>query len=184
MARDTQMPTARDDLATGSRPATADSQRADNRPDMTTAERRLPAAMPLHAITTLHGEAGLQERFAIEIASFPDDDRRRAAQALELATRLHASDRRQREPYANHLLRVTIRVITYYGVRDTDVICAALLHDAVEDHTTELATSGERKMHWLRWPRNPGIGWPGWLRRSPTRRTNRDVIVTSSTAST
>ena len=109
---------------------------------MTTAERRLLAAMPLHAITTLHGEAGLRERFAIEIASFSDDDRRRAARALELAARLHAGDRRQREPYVNHLLRVAIRIITYYGVRDTDVICAALLHDAVEDHAQELAAGG------------------------------------------
>jgi hypothetical protein len=94
MASETQMPTARDALAAGPRPATADSQRADDRADMTTPERRLLAAMPLHAITTLHGEAGLRERFAIEIASFSDDDRHRAARALELAARLHAGDRR------------------------------------------------------------------------------------------
>jgi HD domain len=137
MTSETQMPTAH------GTPTTADSHRADDRADMTTAERRLLAAMPLHAITALHGEAGLRERFAIEIASFSDDDQHRAARALELAARLHAGDRRQREPYVNHLLRVAIRIITYYGVREADVICAALLHDAVEDHTTELATSGE-----------------------------------------
>ena len=34
----------------------------------------------------------------------------------------------------NHLLRVAIRILSYYGVRDPDVVCAALLHDAVEDH--------------------------------------------------
>jgi len=28
-------------------------------------ERRLLVAMPLHAITALHGEAGLRERFAM-----------------------------------------------------------------------------------------------------------------------
>ena len=33
-------------------------------------ERRLLATMPLHAITALHGEAGLRERFALEIAGF------------------------------------------------------------------------------------------------------------------
>ena len=109
---------------------------------MSEGERRLLAAMPLHAITALHGEAGLRERFAIEIASLPDGDRLRAERALELATRLHAGDRRQREPYVNHLLRVAIRIITYYGVRDADVICAALLHDAVEDHADELADDG------------------------------------------
>jgi len=120
-------------------------QRADDRADMTTAERRLLAAMPLHAITALHGEAGLRERFAIEIASFSDDDQRRAARALELAARLHAGDRRQREPYVNHLLRVAIRIITYYGVRDADVICAALLHDTVDDHARELAAAGSQQ---------------------------------------
>jgi hypothetical protein len=63
--------------------------------------------------------------------------------ALDLASRLHAADRRDREPYVNHLLRVAIRIMSYYGVRDADVICAALLHDAVEDHPAELAGSGQ-----------------------------------------
>jgi HD domain len=105
-------------------------------------ERRLLATMPLHAITSLHGEAGLRERFAIETERLPEPDRARAGRALDLAARLHAGDRRQREPYVNHLLRVAIRIITYYGVTDGDVICAALLHDAVEDHAADLAPGG------------------------------------------
>ena len=108
-------------------------------------ERRLLAAMPLHAITALHGEVGLRERFATEIASFPKADRLAAESALELAARLHAADRRQREPYVNHLLRVATRIITYYGVRDADVVCAALLHDAVEDHAADLAPGGSHQ---------------------------------------
>jgi HD domain len=136
------MPTARGASAAGRRQAGADSQLADERGEMTAGERRLLAAMPLHAITALHGEAGLRERLAIEIASFPGGDRLRCERALDLAARLHAGDRRQREPYVNHLLRVSTRIITYYGVRDTDVICAALLHDAVEDHAGELAANG------------------------------------------
>jgi len=102
-------------------------------------QRRLLATMPLHAITSTYGEAGLRERFATEIASWPEPDRRRMERALDLAARLHAADRRDREPYLNHLLRVAIRIMVYYGVRDTDVICAALLHDSVEDHPAELA---------------------------------------------
>ena len=102
-------------------------------------QRRLLATMPLHAITSTYGEAGLRERFAAEIASWPEPDRRRMKRALDLAARLHAADRRDREPYLNHLLRVAIRIMVYYGVRDTDVICAALLHDSVEDHPAELA---------------------------------------------
>src|SRR3569833_2234691 len=83
---------------------------------------RMLMSMPLHAITEVYGEAGLRERLP-----------------LELAARLHADDRRVREPYLNHLLRVAIRIIKYYGVRDVDVLTAALLHDAVEDHPAELA---------------------------------------------
>jgi len=95
--------------------------------------------MPLHAITSTYGEPGLRERFAIELESWPGDDRRRLNRALELASRLHADDRREREPYINHPLRVAIRIMSHYGVRDADVVSAALLHDVVEDHAAELA---------------------------------------------
>src|SRR5580700_1333956 len=101
--------------------------------------QRLVATMPLHAITSTYGEPGLRDRFAAEIASWPEADRERMEAALALAGRLHAADRRDREPYINHLLRVAIRIISYYRVRDADVVCAALLHDAVEDHAAELA---------------------------------------------
>jgi hypothetical protein len=142
VVRDAGTPAARGQVAAGQQQAGADGQRPGGRDELSRGERRLLAAMPLHAITAVHGEAGLRERFAIEIASFPDGERLRAELALELAARLHAGDRRQREPYVNHLLRVAIRIITYYSVRDADVICAALLHDAVEDHAEELADSG------------------------------------------
>src|SRR5258708_32187213 len=107
-----------------------------------TAERRLLAQMPLHAITSVHGEPGLRERLAIETASFPPADRDRVQQALALASRLHAADRRQREPYLNHLLRVTIRVISHYRAADPDLAAAAPLHDAAEDHASNLAPGG------------------------------------------
>jgi hypothetical protein len=109
------------------------------------AERRLLAQMPLHAITSVHGEAGLRERLLMEIAQFPAADRARAGEALALASRLHARDRRQREPYSNHLLRVTIRILSHYRVSDPDVACAALLHDAVEDHAEGIAPGGTRQ---------------------------------------
>jgi hypothetical protein len=116
---------------------------------MDSGERRLLAAMPLHAITAARGEEGLRERLAIEIAGLPTPARARISRALALAGRLHAADRRQREPYVSHLLRVAIRISSYYQVRDPDVLCAALLHDAVEDHAAELAGGG------------PGGGGPG-----------------------
>jgi hypothetical protein len=109
------------------------------------AASRLLAKMPLHAITSVHGEAGLRGRLLIEIAQFPTADRARVIDALALASRLHARDRRQREPYANHLLRVTIRILSHYQVTDPDVICAALLHDAVEDHAEDIEPGGARE---------------------------------------
>jgi Helix-turn-helix domain/HD domain len=106
------------------------------------ADLRLITVMPLHAVTAMYGEQGLRARFAAEIARFPDPAREQAARALQLAGDLHAADRRQREPYVNHLLRVALRIICHYGVDDIDVICAALLHDAVEDHAGGLAAGG------------------------------------------
>src|SRR6185437_1469305 len=114
----------------------------DAGPGLAPAERRLLAAMPLHAITSVHGEAGLRERLLMETARFSPADQGRATDALALASRLHAADRRQREPYASHLLRVTIRILSHYRVSDPDVACAALLHDAVEDHAASIDPGG------------------------------------------
>jgi (p)ppGpp synthase/HD superfamily hydrolase len=100
---------------------------------------RMLLSMPLHAITEIYGEAGLRDRFALELEKFPAPDSERLEEALALASDLHANDRRVREPYLNHLLRVAIRILRYYGIHDVDVLVAALLHDAVEDHPAELA---------------------------------------------
>jgi HD domain len=106
-------------------------------------ERRIVEHMPLHAITSLYGERGLRERFATETARHCDaTGRRQIKQALQLAGRLHSLDHRQREPYVNHLLRVALRIIVHYDVSDPDVICAALLHDTVEDHADDLSPAG------------------------------------------
>ncbi|MFF4874621.1 MULTISPECIES: HD domain-containing protein [unclassified Micromonospora] len=96
-------------------------------------------SMPMHAITEIHGEPGLLERFRLEVLQFDDHARARLTAALDLAADLHRDDRRVREPYLNHLLRVAIRLMHHYQVRDVDVIVAGLLHDAVEDHPADLA---------------------------------------------
>jgi (p)ppGpp synthase/HD superfamily hydrolase len=103
---------------------------------MDSAARRYLATMPLHAITEIYGEEGLRERFAIEAARLADE---RIADALVLAGHLHRDDRRVREPYVNHLLRVATRLLHHYRVDDPDVIVAGVLHDTVEDHPHELA---------------------------------------------
>lgn len=103
------------------------------------------ATMPMHAITEIHGEPGLLERFRLEIRAFDAEARERLTEALDLAAELHRDDRRVREPYLNHLLRVAIRIISHYRVSDPDVVCAALLHDAVEDHPGGLAPDGGQR---------------------------------------
>jgi hypothetical protein len=104
---------------------------------------QLILAMPLHAITEVYGEDGLRQRFLLEVQQFPDSDQFRLEEALELASQLHRDDRRSREPYMNHLLRTAVRILCYYEVTDVDVVVAAVLHDAVEDHPDELAAGAD-----------------------------------------
>ncbi len=120
----------------------------------------------------------------MEIGQFPAADRGRTQSALALASWLHAQDWRQREPYAHHVLRVTIRILSHYRVTDADVACAALLHDAVEDHAAGLAPGGTRQGAWPRWPGGSATAPPPWSPRSPTPAGNTAATSTSSTAST
>jgi (p)ppGpp synthase/HD superfamily hydrolase len=105
--------------------------------------------MSIGAVTEVHGSEGLHALFDAEAdQAFADTAAREAFQrAKRLAVLLHNHDLRDREPYINHLLRVAIRIIRYYEVREADVVVAALLHDAVEDHPrslADLATDAER----------------------------------------
>lgn len=121
----------------------------------------LPAAYvraaPLHAVTEVYGEEGLRLRFAQEIGPLPAGDRAVLADALALVSDLHRDDRREREPYVNHLLRVAIRIVHYYRVRDPDVLCAALLHDAVEDHPADLGGDAAAALATLAGRYNPRV---------------------------
>ncbi|MBR7835796.1 HD domain-containing protein [Actinospica durhamensis] len=116
--------------------------------------RKKLLTMPIHIVSSRYGLPGLRELLSAEIEeseraeAFTDAERARIARAERLGSLLHAQDRRVSEPYANHLLRVAIRIIRRYQVSDTDVICAALLHDSVEDHPLDLAalaTDAERE---------------------------------------
>ncbi|MFC8043087.1 HD domain-containing protein [Nocardia sp. NPDC057353] len=104
---------------------------------MGTPEAGVLAVMPLHTISDVYGEAGLRERLLGEVAELPG--RERVLAALDLAAELHRDDRYGREPYLSHLLRVAIRIVSHYEVRDATPVIAGLLHDSVEDHAPELA---------------------------------------------
>jgi (p)ppGpp synthase/HD superfamily hydrolase len=61
--------------------------------------------------------------------------------AARLASQWHASQRRKgadKEPYVNHLIEVG-DLVAGAGASE-DVICAALLHDAIEDQGISAAT--------------------------------------------
>jgi len=73
----------------------------------------------------------------------------------------------QREPYANHLLRVAIRILSHYRVSDPDVACAALRHDVVEDHAAGLAPAALSRWPWRCWPGGSAAAPPPWSPRSP-----------------
>jgi hypothetical protein len=120
-------------------------QTSRGQPQLNTLEGRLLAMMPLHAITAVHGEDGLRDRLLIEAGWFSAAERGRIQAVLALMVRLHERDRRQREPYACHPLRVTIRILSHYRVTDPGVACAALLHDTVEDHAGDIAPGGSRQ---------------------------------------
>jgi hypothetical protein len=96
-------------------------------------------AMPLHAITEIYGETGLRRRLVLELDDLPPTTRDTVRHAQRWAARLHAGQRRTREPYVNHLLRVALRIVCYYRVTDPEVLVAALLHDAVEDRSWAMA---------------------------------------------
>ncbi|MFC3962964.1 HD domain-containing protein [Nocardia jiangsuensis] len=104
---------------------------------MGTPEAAILAVMPLHTISEVYGEDGLRGRLLGEVAELPG--RERVLAALDLAAELHRDDSYGREPYLSHLLRVAIRIVSHYEVRDADPVIAGLLHDSVEDHAPELA---------------------------------------------
>ena len=141
-------------------------------------EKRLLATMPLHAITVVHGEDGLRERLLIETLRFPDEQRVRIDAALVLMSRLHEQDRRQRESYACHPLRVTIRILSHYRVADPDVACAALLHDTVEDHYRDIAPEPSRSAQPRGATAPPTPSWPS-SKASDYANTHRPLTATT-----
>jgi hypothetical protein len=94
-------------------------------------------------------------------------------------------DRRQREPYASHPLRVAIRILSHYRARDPDVACAALLYDMVEDHAADITPASTPQAALTVLARMFGArAPPGWSPQSPTPPGSPDATSTSSTAST
>lgn len=101
--------------------------------------------MPIHNISEVYGEAGLYARFDLELQRFDSEERLMLKSARDLALELHGQDRRGRDPYNNHILRSSIRVVSpyHYDVADPEIVAGTLLHDSVEDHAEELSHLGD-----------------------------------------
>ena len=59
--------------------------------------------------------------------------------AVAFAAEKHRTQRRkdsEASPYINHLIALTNVLANEGGVTDTDVLCAAVLHDTIEDTKT------------------------------------------------
>jgi guanosine-3',5'-bis(diphosphate) 3'-pyrophosphohydrolase len=64
----------------------------------------------------------------------PAPTRDAVANAVEVATRYHGDQRRPTgAPYLEHLLEALEVLVRGAGVTDPDILCAAVLHDVVED---------------------------------------------------
>jgi guanosine-3',5'-bis(diphosphate) 3'-pyrophosphohydrolase len=77
-------------------------------------------------------------------------------QAVALATRAHHGQLRKdnRTPYVSHPFRVAMVVCQVFGFHDVELLTAAVLHDAIEDTTTDyddiIAAFGQNVAEWVR----------------------------------
>ena len=84
----------------------------------------------------------LWEEFHLAVESvgeLKEENRQAIRVATDLATNLHKDQKpRPDGPYINHVLRVSTRLISEYGVYDPELIISAVLHDVVEDQSVKL----------------------------------------------
>ncbi|HEV8386487.1 MAG TPA: HD domain-containing protein [Nitrososphaera sp.] len=86
-----------------------------------------------------------KEGFARLIRSFENtEDVVKLTRAFGLATKIHKNQLFNKELYINHPLRVAMILVEELQVRDTDLICAALLHDAADASQEEVQECGDR----------------------------------------
>ena len=67
-------------------------------------------------------------------------------EAVAFAARAHRHQLRKdgKTPYVSHVVRVALTVTQVFGCDDETVLCAALLHDTIEDTTTDYDDLAER----------------------------------------
>jgi guanosine-3',5'-bis(diphosphate) 3'-pyrophosphohydrolase len=85
------------------------------------------------------------ERARPELAALvPAETVQRVSEAVEFARRWHGEQKRPTgAPYLDHLLEAVEVLVRGAGIYDQDILCAAVLHDVVEDTPCTLAEVSE-----------------------------------------
>ena len=85
-----------------------------------------------------------KKRFRNFLKDFSEEEKERILKAYKLSDRYHKGQvRDEGPPYIIHPLRIASCLMEDLGIKDGDVICAALLHDTIEDVTIEQRDSTE-----------------------------------------
>lgn len=102
--------------------------------------------LSLGRVTEEFGTIGLYARTVDTLEQHGFSDNELIQLSLQLGLALHADDKRTNGHYTDHLMRVMLHVIEDFGIRDPNLIAAAPLHDAFEDHPRDLvmALTGEK----------------------------------------
>lgn len=102
--------------------------------------------LSLGALTEQYGTPGLYARTLDTLERTGLSNNELVQNSLHLGLALHADDLRTNGHYIDHLMRVTLRIIEDFGIKDENIIAAAPLHDSFEDHPKDLtlALTGER----------------------------------------
>lgn len=90
----------------------------------------------------------------------PEVSTQRLGAAVSFAEEAHGDQKRPAgEPYLEHLLEAVEILVSGAGVRDEDLLVAAVLHDVVEDTDRTAGEVGERfgprVEEWVRWVTKP-----------------------------
>ena len=125
-------------------PIFSDTQNSELDPASITPEH--VRGLSLGKVTEEYGTIGLYARTVDTLERFDLADNELVQLSLQLGLALHADDLRTNGHYTDHLMRVTLRMIEDFGIRDPNLIAAGPLHDVFEDHPRDLvlALTGEK----------------------------------------
>jgi hypothetical protein len=101
--------------------------------------------LSLGKLTEQYGTIGLYTRLIDTLEQTGLGDNELVQISLQLGLALHANDTRTNGHYNDHLMRVTLRMLEDFNIRDPNLIAAGPLHDTFEDHPRDLilALTGE-----------------------------------------